>query len=169
MKIVLIAAVARNGVIGVQGNLPWHLPADLKRFKALTLGRPVIMGRKTWGSLPRKPLPDRTNIVLSRSAGTTALFPTPDFVLPSLNKALALVYRAKEHEVFVIGGAQIYAEALYHADRLEITRILQDVDGDTRFPVILPNVFQLHDTSPVQHENGLDFRFETYVRTRPET
>ena len=130
MSIVsLVYAVSRNGVIGQGGGLPWHIPSDLKHFKAVTLGKPVIMGRKTWDSLPRKPLPGRRNLVISRNAAYSA---QGSEVLPSLEAALAAT--AGEAEVCVIGGAEIFKAALPLAHRIYLTRVLADVAGDTIMP-----------------------------------
>ncbi len=124
----LIAAVARNGAIGKNNQLLVHLPGDLPRFKKLTLGHPVIMGRKTWDSIGR-PLPQRRNIVITRNAGWQA---DGAEVAASLNDALARV--ASEPKAFVIGGAQIYALALPLADELALTEIDADFEGDAFFP-----------------------------------
>lgn len=131
-EICLIAAVAAKGVIGAANALPWHLPADLRRFKELTWGHPVVMGRTTWDSLPARvrPLPGRTNIVVSRD---------PDFapagvtVARSLEEALG-VGAASGAPVFVIGGAAVYAQALEHATRIYLTRLQLEVAGDAFFP-----------------------------------
>lgn len=120
LTLSLIVAAAENGCIGRGGDLPWHIPEDLRHFKRLTMGRPVVMGRKTWESIEKRlggPLPGRENIVLSRSG-------------LSLDDALA----GREGEVFVIGGAQIYALALPRADRIYLTRVHRSVKGDTFFP-----------------------------------
>src|SRR6266850_521406 len=127
-KIYLVAAVAANGVIGANGKLPWHFPEDLKHFKRLTLGHPVIMGRRTWESLG-KPLADRENIVVSRSAGYDA---PGAAVASSLGAALALC--AGEPVAFVIGGEQLFAESLPIAAGLVLTEIYRDYEGDTQFP-----------------------------------
>ena len=127
-KIYLVAAVASNGVIGRGGQLPWHLPEDLKHFKRLTLGHPVIMGRRTWESLGR-PLPGRDNIVVTRQAGYDA---TGAAVASSLEAALALC--AGEPVVFVIGGQQLFAESLPLAAGLVLTEIYREYAGDTWFP-----------------------------------
>jgi dihydrofolate reductase len=130
MSIVsLVYAVSRNGVIGRDGGLPWHIPSDLKHFKAITLGKPVIMGRKTWDSLPRKPLPGRRNLVISRNVTYRA---DGAEVLPSLEAALRAT--AGETEVCVIGGAEIFKAALPLAHRIYLTRVLADVAGDTIMP-----------------------------------
>ena len=117
----IIAAVAANGVIGDRNALLWHISEDLKHFKALTTGHPVVMGRKTWESLGR-PLPNRENVVITRQR----------IDIPGFRGALELF--PESEEVFVIGGAQIYAEALPLADRFYLTRVLHDYEGDTRFP-----------------------------------
>ena len=127
-KIYLVAAVAANGVIGRNGQLPWRLPEDLKFFKQLTLGHPVIMGRRTWQSIG-KPLPGRENIVVTRQAGYEA---PGAAVASSLDAALALC--AGESPVFVIGGQQLFAESLPIASGLVLTEIKRDYEGDTWFP-----------------------------------
>ncbi|HEY6865231.1 MAG TPA: dihydrofolate reductase [Burkholderiales bacterium] len=128
----LLVAVARNGVIGRNNDLPWHLPEDLKRFKALTLGYPVVMGRRTYESIIERmgrPLPGRDNIVVTRRAGYAA----PGCrVVHSLEAALAAASGAKK--IFVIGGADIFALALPLANRLDVTEIDADVEGDVVFP-----------------------------------
>lgn len=127
-RIYLVAAVARNGVIGAKGKLPWHLPEDLRHFKKLTLGHPVIMGRRTWDSLPHA-LPGRENIVVTRSANSD--IPGAS-VANSLEAAIALC--AGESVAFVIGGAGIFAETLPVADGLVLTEIERDYEGDVVFP-----------------------------------
>jgi dihydrofolate reductase len=131
MRVVLIAAVARNGVIGDGRGMPWRLPEDLAHFRRRTLGHPVIMGRVTWDSLTPglRPLPGRRNLVLSRDPAWAA---TGAERVASLAAALALVDGAEM--VFVIGGAQIYREALPQADTLLLTEIDRDADGSTHFP-----------------------------------
>lgn len=124
----LIVARARNGVIGRDNALPWRLPADLAFFKRTTMGAPIVMGRKTWESIGR-PLPGRRNIVVSRTLGDA---PSEVIVVPDLSSAFAAA--APADEVFVIGGAKLYAEALAVADRIYLTELDADVDGDTHFP-----------------------------------
>lgn len=135
-KLCLIAARGRNGVIGAEGDLPWRLSSDLKHFKATTKGKPVIMGRKTWESLPFKPLPGRTNIVVTRQTGYAAqgaqVFTALDAALDAAVQA-ALLDGADE--IFVIGGAQIYAETLHRADRLYLTDVEAEPEGEALFPV----------------------------------
>ncbi|MFD2233025.1 dihydrofolate reductase [Phaeospirillum tilakii] len=131
MSVALIVAVAANGMIGRDNALPWHIPADLKWFKRQTLGKPVIMGRRTWDSLGR-PLPGRTNIVLTRQPGWSA---EGALVAASLDAALALAEQAAPGaEAMVIGGATLYAEALPCAGRIYLTEIGSAYDGDTSFP-----------------------------------
>jgi dihydrofolate reductase len=159
-NLTLIAAVAKNGVIGIDNRLPWRLPADLKHFKALTLGHTVIMGRKTWESLPAnfRPLPGRRNIVVTRNADYQAEDAT---VVTSLPAAIAA---AENSEAFVIGGAELYAAALPLANRLQLTEIDASVEGDTFFPAIDPNQWQ-ETTRETHHDDaGFDYAFVTYQR-----
>lgn len=132
----MIAAVAANGVIGAGNALPWHLPADLRRFKELTWGRAVVMGRTTWDSLPARvrPLPGRVNIVLSRDP---EFAPAGATVARSLDDALA-AGAASGAPVFVIGGAAVYAQALEQATRIYLTRLHFEVAGDAFFPPLDP-------------------------------
>jgi dihydrofolate reductase len=123
MSITLILARAQNGIIGKNGAIPWHIGDDLKRFKALTLGKTIVMGRKTWDSLPRKPLPGRRNIVVTRDAGWRA----------DGADAMALDAALTQPDIFVIGGGEIYRAALARADRIELTEIHKSFDGDARF------------------------------------
>lgn len=128
MRMTLIVAMAQNRVIGAAGRLPWRLPADLRRFKALTMGYPLLMGRKTHESIGR-PLPGRTNIVLTRTAGYSA---DGCFVVHSIDEALSRARPAKE--LFIIGGASLYANLLACADRIHLTLIHHDYSGDVEFP-----------------------------------
>ena len=132
--LTLIAAVARNGVIGMGNRLPFRLPEDLKRFKALTMNHPIIMGRKTWQSLPRA-LPGRHNIVITRQDNFCADSAT---TVSSLGQALAV---AGDAPVFVIGGAEIYGLALSKADRLYLTEVDAEVEADAYFPAWEPALF----------------------------
>ena len=133
MPVTIVAAVARNGVIGVDGGLPWHLPDDLRRFKALTMGHVLVMGRKTYESIGR-PLPGRTTVVVTRNA---AWDPGSEEVVVAtgLDEAIRTA-KAIDDEVFVVGGAQVYADALPLADRLELTLVDDEPDGDTTFPAV---------------------------------
>ena len=133
MKIALIVAAAENGVIGRGGQLPWRIPEDMRWFKEKTLGKPCIMGRKTWDSFPKRPLPGRANIVITRDADFSAEGAT---VAHSFDEALEAAKRLQPdaEEVMVLGGAEIYAVALPRADRIYLTRVHAAVDGDVRLP-----------------------------------
>jgi len=157
-RIYLIAAVAANGVIGVNGKLPWQLPEDLKHFKRLTLGHPVIMGRRTWESLGAA-LPGRENIVVTRSAGYEA----PGAArAASLDAALALC--AGEPVVFVIGGERLFAESLPLAAGLVLTEIHRDYDGDTWFPKFDRTRWRESQREPHTAADGTRFDFVLYER-----
>ncbi len=131
MTIIIIAAIASNGVIGREGKIPWHISEDLKRFKRLTIGHTVIMGRRTYQSIG-KPLPDRTNIVLTRSQGLT--MPGGVVVCASLADALDLCRQHNETEAYITGGTMLYREALPIADELRLTHVHHAIEGDTVFP-----------------------------------
>ena len=162
MRIALIYARAANGVIGKDGTMPWHLPEDLAHFKRLTSGCPVIMGRKTWDSLPPRfrPLPGRSNIVITRQ---------PDWhengVQRSSSLREALQICESSETVWVIGGAQIYAQALPLADGIEVTEIAQPFDGDAFAPELGP---EWVETAREAHTSasGLPFSFVRYERQR---
>jgi dihydrofolate reductase len=159
-NLTLIAAVAKNGVIGIDNRLPWRLPADLKHFKALTLGHTVIMGRKTWESLPAgfRPLPGRRNIVVTRNDGYQAEGAAIAASLP------AAVAAADGGEAFVIGGAELYAAALPLADRLQLTEIDTIFEGDTFFPAIDPHQWQETARETHHDDAGFSYAFVTYQR-----
>lgn len=129
-EITLVAAVADNGVIGAEGGMPWHLPADLAHFKKLTMGKPVLMGRLTFGSIG-KPLPGRLNLVLTRNTAWQAEGVQP---VASLQEALRVAEQAGASELMVIGGAEVYRQALPLADRIYMTRVHAEPWGDTLFP-----------------------------------
>lgn len=128
--IALVVAAADNGVIGDRGQIPWRIADDMKHFKALTFGKPCIMGRKTWESLPRKPLPGRTNIVVTRHESFEA---QGVVVVHSLDEALARASVEHPNEIAVVGGAEIYAAVLPRADRIYLTEVHREFVGDTRF------------------------------------
>ena len=150
-EIVLIAAVARNGVIGRENALPWRLKADMAHFRAATLGHPVLMGRKTWESLG-KPLPGRRNLVLTRQAGYAArgaeVFASPDAALAAVRDAV---------RVFVIGGAEIYRMMLPRADTLMLTEVDAEVVGDARFPAFERKRFR--EVARARSEAGAENEF----------
>ena len=160
MEIALIYARAANGVIGKDGTMPWHLPEDMAHFKQLTQGAPVIMGRKTWDSLPPRfrPLPGRTNIVVSRQVDWNE---SGAQRASSLRDALRICEQSPT--VWVIGGAQIYAEALPLAHRLEVTEIDRDFEGDAHAPVLGSEWVEAARSRQVGG-NGLPFSFVRYVR-----
>jgi dihydrofolate reductase len=160
MKLTLVAAVARNGAIGKGNELLVRIPEDMKRLRALTMGHPVVMGRKTWDSLPERfrPLPGRRNIVVTRN---TQWCSEGAEVVHSLDEALSLL--AAEPEVFVLGGGELFAAALPRADELQMTEIDADLEGDTFFP---PYREQFTPTARERHstEAGLHYDFATYRR-----
>ncbi|MCJ7557076.1 MAG: type 3 dihydrofolate reductase [Gammaproteobacteria bacterium] len=160
MLVSLVVAMSENGVIGRDNALPWHLPADLRQFKTLTLGKPIIMGRKTYESIGR-PLPGRQNIVLSRDTGFQA--PGCD-ICTSLQQALVLAGNADE--VMVIGGGALYEEVLVHADRIYLTEIHASIEGDTRFPEIDPARWReiARERHAADERNSLDYSFVTLAR-----
>ncbi|WP_066335627.1 dihydrofolate reductase [Azohydromonas lata] len=163
MKLTIVAAVARNGVIGRDNDMPWRLPEDLKHFRRVTLGAPVIMGRRTWDSLPAafKPLPGRRNVVITRNAGWSA---EGAEAAASLQEALQRL--ADAPAAFVVGGAQLYAQALPLADELVLTEIDRDFEGDTRFPAFERERFAevARETHRAAPPNDFDFAFVTYRR-----
>ena len=162
--ITLIAALAKNGVIGKDNALPWHLPEDLKHFKQLTTGHAVIMGRKTWESLPERfrPLPGRLNIVVTRSAEYQAHGAT---VVHSLEDAAKVGPADTAAQRFVIGGAELYAHALPLAQRLELTEIDIEVEGDARFPAFDRRAWREVKREAGTSADGLRYAFVTYERT----
>lgn len=128
--VALVVAVADNGVIGDRGRIPWRIADDMKHFKALTLGKPCIMGRKTWDSLPKKPLPGRSNIVVTRDPSFAAV---GALAVPSVDAAFALAQREGPSEIAVIGGGEIYRAALPRATRLHLTEVHGEFAGDSHF------------------------------------
>lgn len=156
--LTLVAAMAANRVIGIDNQLPWHLPEDLKHFKAVTLGKPVIMGRKTYDSIGR-PLPGRRNIVVTRQHGWSAAGVE---VAHSLEAALALVQEADT--ACVIGGAELYRQALPLAHRLELTEIAESYQGDAHFPAFSADEWREVQREAHHSEQGLDYAFVSYQR-----
>ncbi len=157
----IIVAIAQNYAIGKDNQLLWHLSEDLKRFKRITSGHPVIMGKKTYESLPKRPLPKRTNIVITDDRkdnfeGCTTVF--------SLDEAIEAC--RGEEECFIIGGGSIYRQFLPRADKLYITKVHEDFEADTFFPEITKEEWQLMEESPLQTDenNSLKYSFLTYKR-----
>lgn len=159
-RLFVILAAADNDVIGRDGDLPWRLPADLARFKQLTLGDPIVMGRRTFESIGR-PLPGRRNVVLSRS-----LERAPDGVelYRSLSKAIAGL--SESERIWIIGGADLYREALPSAERVYLTRVHAEVDGDVRFDGLDPSRWRLVSTEshPADERHAFPYSFELWER-----
>ena len=167
-QIVLIAAVARNGAIGLDNDMPWRLPSDLKHFKAMTLGKPVVMGRKTFESLGR-PLPGRPNIVISANGFAAEGAEVVSSLEEALDRASGFAVELGVDDIIVMGGGQIYRAAMGVADRLEITEVQAEPEADTHFPDIDPAIWQ--ETARIKGERGerdtADFEFVTYRRAQP--
>jgi dihydrofolate reductase len=168
MELVLIAAVAENGVIGRAGTLPWRLKSDMQRFRALTWGKPIVVGRKTYLSFAQQPLPGRTNIVVTRDPG----FATPGaLVTPSLPAALDAARGdalRRGTDIMVLGGADIYAQTIRLADRLEITHVRARAAGDAVFPAIDPALWReaARQAHPAGPDDDAPFDSVTYVRIK---
>ena len=153
-EILIIAAVSKNNVIGKDGKIPWHIKEDFARFKQLTLNCPVIMGRRTLESLPIKPLPKRTNIVLTRQKDFQL-----DGVIVKGSLEEALNYCKDFEKVFIIGGQKVFEEGMKFAHKLEITRVEKEVEGDTFFPEIKKEEWEME-----KEETGNGYSFQTYKR-----
>jgi dihydrofolate reductase len=162
-RIYLVAAVAQNGVIGIGGRLPWHLPEDLQHFKRVTLGHPIIMGRRTWESL-RKALPGRKNIVVTRTPGYEA---PGAAIASSLGAALTLC--ADQPVAYVIGGERLFAESLEVAHGLDLTEIFRDYQGDTWFPSFDRTAWREAERESHTAADGTRFDFVRYERVAAPT
>ncbi|MFT3987058.1 dihydrofolate reductase [Aestuariivirga sp.] len=165
-RLTFVVAVSRNGVIGRDGGLPWHISSDLKRFRELTIGRPIIMGRKTWESLPKRPLPGRTNIVITRQKDYAA---PGAHVVATADDALAVARRENPAEIAVIGGGEVYRMFMDRVDRIYLTEVDAQVDGDTRFPALDPGewrevAFEVHPKGP---RDSAGFTLRTLDRQKP--
>jgi dihydrofolate reductase len=162
-RITLVVAKAVNGVIGDQGRIPWRIPEDMRRFKQLTMGKPCIMGRKTWESLPKKPLPGRLNIVVTRDRDFTAMGAR---LVHSFGDAIACAEAESNGEIAIIGGEAIYRDALSAADVIHLTDVLSEFSGDAHFPAIDPHDWR--ETAREEHisASGLHYRFLTLERVR---
>jgi dihydrofolate reductase len=163
MLLSLVVAAAENGVIGVGNALPWHLPDDLKRFKALTMGKPILMGRKTYESIGR-PLPGRTNIVITRRSGLSI---PGCIVVSGIDQAIAAAGDAGE--LVVIGGAEVYAQALSSAAVIHLTRVHAHIEGDARFPALSPDEWreQVIETHPADARHAYAFSYVDLERIAP--
>jgi dihydrofolate reductase len=159
--ISLIYAQSGNGVIGADGGLPWRLPSDLKRFKEMTLGKPIIMGRKTWEGLPRRPLPGRVNIVVTRQKG----FAAKGAVVVDGVEA-AILAAGDVPEMCVIGGGEIYRMFLPHANRIYLTEVNVNVDGDTFAPVLANGEWREVAAIPVHRGETDSAAFSTRILER---
>jgi dihydrofolate reductase len=159
--LTIIAAVSENNALGKDNQLLWHLPEDFKRFKTLTSGHYIIMGRKTFESFP-KPLPNRTHIIITRQLDYTA--PEGCIVVPSFEKAIELC--PKNEEAFVIGGGEIYQQALELVNKIDITRVHTKLEADTFFPAIDTTKWKLvfEEFHPKDEKHDYDFTFLTYVK-----
>jgi dihydrofolate reductase len=159
--LTIIAAAAENNALGKDNQLLWHLPEDFKRFKTLTSGHFIIMGRKTFESFP-KPLPNRTHIIITRQPNYQAT--DGCIVVPSLEKAMELC--PKNEEAFVIGGGEIYQQALGVVDKIDVTRVHTTLDADTFFPTIDPTLWEMvfEEFHPKDDKHAFDFTFLTYVK-----
>jgi len=160
MRLSIIVAQGENRVIGRQGDLPWRLSADLRRFKRLTMGHHLVMGRRTWQSIGR-PLPGRTTVVLSSQADFR---PQGAAVARDLDEAIRLA--TGDEEVFVVGGQQVYEAALHRADRLYLTTVHAEVEGDRYFPPLDPRHWKLisEERHPADGRNEFDYTFAVYDR-----
>ena len=163
MKIAIIVAVAKNNVIGGENKLLWHLPADLKHFKNLTTGHCIVMGRKTYESIGR-PLPNRTNIIISRNDD----FKAEGCVLfKSLEKAMESAQELEQNgTIFIIGGGNVYKQAMPLADEIYVTDVDLEIEGDTYFPAISPKDWTLEESNSFEpdEKNKLNYSFKKYVR-----
>jgi len=158
--ITLIAAVAENNALGKDNQLLWHLPDDFKRFKNITSGHHIIMGRKTFESFP-KPLPNRTHVIITRQKDYQ---PEGCLIVNSLSKAISVC--PKDEELFIIGGGEIYKQSIEMADKLDITRVHHTFDADTFFPEIDLTKWKLtsEEYNPKDEKYRFDFTFETYLK-----
>jgi dihydrofolate reductase len=166
MKVSLIAALAANRVIGDRGNVPWHLPPDLAHFKRTTMGHWLLMGRKTWDAIGSKPLPGRTNVVVTRDPGLAA---DGAHVVRSIDEGLRLAAAGGAGELFVAGGEEVYRQTLGRADRLVLTFLDRPFPGDARFPDFDPAEWRTvsEERHPPAGEPPTGFTFAVLERVRP--
>ena len=160
--IILIAAVAENNALGKNNDLLWHLPKDFKRFKEITSGHYIIMGRKTFESFP-KPLPNRTHVVITRQTDYAC---EKVIVVQNLDKAIAVC--PKNEAIFIIGGGEIYSQSIHLAEQLDITRVHHSFDADVYFPEIDLEIWELVSEvfNPKDEKHLYDFTFQTFVRKK---
>jgi dihydrofolate reductase len=162
--IALVVAMTDEGVIGDQGGIPWRIPEDLRHFRKLTLGKPCIMGRKTWTTLPIKPLPERTNIVVTHGQDFAA---EGAFVAHSIEGALKLARHGDPPEIMIIGGAQVYRAFLPLAGRVYLTEVHEEFRGDTVMPLFSRAFWDEQDRQTNVSPEGLSYSFVTLVRRDP--
>jgi dihydrofolate reductase len=160
--IILIAAVAENYALGKNNDLLWHLPNDFKRFKEITSGHYIIMGRKTFESFP-KPLPNRTHVIITRQ---NDYIYEGCIVVQDLQSAIAIC--PKNENIFVIGGGEIYSQSIHLADQLDITRVHHSFDADVYFPTIDPEIWELSSESfhPKDEKHQYDYTFQTFMKKK---
>ncbi len=165
--LTLVVEVAKNGVIGREGGLPWRLSSDMKRFKAATMGKPILMGRKTWGSLPKKPLPGRQNLVLTRDANCKAegAWVYTDFSA-FLAAGRAMAQEGGVDEVCIIGGEMLYLETLPLAQRVVLTEVDLEPEGDAHFPTLDPAQWREVSSERVERGPNDDADFTVRVLER---
>ena len=161
--IIIIAAASENNALGKDNTLVWHLPDDFKRFKILTSGHYIIMGRKTFESFP-KPLPNRTHVIITRQKGYEV--PEGCLVVPSIEAAVSVC--PKEEDIFIIGGGEIYKQSFEVATKIELTRVHTEVEADTFFPEIDNSKWKLifEESHPKDEKHALDFTFLTYLKKK---
>lgn len=164
--LTLIAATSTNNALGKDNQLVWHLPDDFKRFKALTSGHYIILGRKTFESFP-KPLPNRTHVIITRNKNYEA--PEGCIVVSSLEKAIEVC--PKNEEIFIIGGGEIYKQSIDIADKVELTRVHTIVDADTFFPEVDPKKWKVifEEFHPKDEKHAFDFTFLTFIKANPNS
>ncbi|ESU21130.1 dihydrofolate reductase [Flavobacterium enshiense DK69] len=159
--ITIVAAAAENNALGKDNDLIWHLPDDFKRFKQITTGHHIIMGRKTFESFP-KPLPNRTHVIITRQENYKA--PEDCLVVGSLEEAISIC--PKEEDIFIIGGGEIYSQSMKIADKIELTRVFATFEADAFFPEIHLEEWKLtnEEFHPKDEKHAFDFSYQTYVR-----
>lgn len=167
IKTLIIVAVSRNGVIGRDGDMPWRLSTDLKRFKALSMGKPLVMGRKTFESVGSKPLPGRPHVIVSRNSVIEMPgVETATSVKEGLEQARVLARETGADALCVVGGGEIYRQTIADADELHVTHVETDLEGDTYFPAIEPDLFELVEETavPAGEKDNYPTRYAIYRR-----
>jgi dihydrofolate reductase len=160
-RLALVLAMADNGVIGARGAIPWRIADDMRRFKAITMGKPIVMGRKTWDSLPKKPLPGRTNIIITRDRAFRA---DGAAVVHSLDEAIARAQSEKPDEIMIVGGAEIYLAALPRANLIHLTQVHGDFEGDAHLPPFDSKLWREAAREDRATSEGLRYSYVTLER-----